>query len=275
MRDFRGLWRSAGPRSARTPPARTPSALFSQADHFRRHGRYAEAAQMVARGLMIDPVSVTGHLLAAYLHVARRTIEPAKREFRWVLSRDPAHPRALLGLARIGLEEGDIDGCRDALVRALRAYPDFPEAQALLDGLATHSRPAPAAAPAAGPRLDRLRMPGTARALFVVGADGAVMTARPATATDLAERLARALGLATAAFRRAGMGPLRRGIVEDADDRHFVRADATLTLALTLPRATQLTQGLLEVNRLWAAAQHELAVARDDAAETGSARRVS
>jgi tetratricopeptide (TPR) repeat protein len=258
------LWR---PKRARS--ARTPAALFAQANRLRREGRDAEAGQLVARGLMLDPGSLTGHLLAAYLHAARRTIEPAKQEFHWVLARDPAHPRALLGLARVALEEGDVDGCREALARALRAYPDFPEAQALLDGL---TAPAPVATPA-GLRLDRLRPPAMARALFVVGGDGSLVAARPETAADLGRRLGRAVGLAAAALRRAGFGPLRRGTVEDADERHFVRADGALTLALTLPRTTQHTQGLLETTRLWAAVQHELAVRRDDA--PASARRVS
>jgi tetratricopeptide (TPR) repeat protein len=260
---LRGLWRSRGARP-------TSAGLFGQADRLRREGHYAEAAQLVAHGLMIDSASLTGHLLAAYLHAAQRTIEPAKEEFRWVLARDPVHPRALLGLARIELEAGDLDACRQTLARALRAYPDFPEAQALLEGLTS---PTPAAPPAL--RLDRLRMPETAHALFAVGADGILIDARPATATEPGRRLARAVGLAAAALGRGGFGRLRRGMVEDEDERHFVRADATLTLALTLPRATNLTQGLLEVNRLWAAAQHELAVARDEAAARAGARRVS
>jgi len=264
---LRGLWRPAGARRARTP-----AELFSQANRLRREGRYAEAARSVAEGLAIDPASITGHLLAAYLHVAQRTGAPAKQEFQWVLARDPAHPRALLGLARLQLEEGDLDACRDALVRALRAYPDFPEARAVLDGLAARAP----ASPPAGLRLDRLRMPGPAGALFLVGHDGGLILARPASAAELGHRLARAVGLAAAALGRAGLGPLRRAVVEDAGERHFVRADATLTLALTLPRTTHLTQGLLEVNRLWAAAQHELAVAKDEAAAgTASPRRVS
>jgi tetratricopeptide (TPR) repeat protein len=260
---LRGLWR---PRGAR----RTPATLFAQADRLRREGHYAEAAPLVARGLMVEPASITGHLLAAYLHAARRTIEPAREEFRWVLARDPTHPRALLGLARVELEAGDLDGCRQTLARALRAYPDFPEARALLEGLATRS-PAPATAP----RLDRLPMPTTARALFAIGGDGALVAARPATATEPGRRLARAVGLATTALTRGGLGRLRRGVVEDENDRHFVRADAGFTLALTLPRTTPLTQGLLEVNRLWAAAQHALAVVKAEAAERAGTRRVS
>jgi tetratricopeptide (TPR) repeat protein len=252
----------------------TAAELWGQADRLRRAGRFSEAAQLVVRGLSLDPASITGHLLAAYLHVARRTVEPAKQEFRWVLERDPSHPRALLGLARIALEEGDLEGGREALVRALRAYPDFPEAQALLDSLAT--RPPPP--PLAPPRLDRLRLPASARALLALGGDGAVIAARPEAAAGAGRRIARAVRLAAAALQRAGLGALRRAIVEDAEEAHFLRADATLTLAVALPRATHVTQGLLEINRLWAAAQHELAVARDAVAgptASASARRVS
>jgi tetratricopeptide (TPR) repeat protein len=264
------LWRPATPRRPETA-----AELFGQADRLRRAGRYADAAQLVARGLSVDPASITGHLLAAYLHVARRTAEPAKAEFRWVLAREASHPRALLGLARLALEEGDVDAGREALVRALRAYPEFPEAQALLDSLATH-RPAPA--PATPPRLDRLRLPASARALLVCDQAGTVMAARPADAPERGQRIARAVALAATVLRRAGLGPLRRAIIEEAADACFLRADAVLTLALVLPRTTHITQGLLEVNRLWAAAQHELAIARDQAIEPSapvSTRRVS
>lgn len=250
----------------------TPAELFGHADRLRRAGRDGEAVELVLQGLSLDPASITGHLLAAYLHAARRSIEPARREFRWVLERDASHPRALLGLARLALEDGDVDSCREALVRALRAYPDFPQAQALLDGLAER-RPAP---PPGRLRLDRLRLPASARALFVLAGDGAMLAARPETAREGGYRLARAAGLAATTLQRAGFGRLRRGIVADADDLHFLRTDVTLTLAVTLPRTTHITQGLLEVNRLWATAQHELAVARDEVEATAPAgtRRV-
>jgi tetratricopeptide (TPR) repeat protein len=266
---LRRLWRPRG-----ADDLRTAAELFGHADRLRRAGRHAEAVPLVARGLRLEPTSVTGHLLAAYLHAAGRAIEPAKREFHWVLERDAVHPRALLGLARIALEEGDVHGAREGLRRALRAYPDFPEAQALLDGLAS---PPPAPAPAL-PRLDRLHPPAAARALFVLGGDGAVVTARPESVIEQARHVGRAVTLAGAALRRAGLGALRRGIVVGADEMHFLRVDATLTLVLALPRATPTTQGLLEVNRLWAAAQHELALAKDGVAATpvpASTRRVS
>jgi tetratricopeptide (TPR) repeat protein len=264
------LWR---PVTSRRPE--TAADLFGRADRLRRAGRYGDAAELVSRGLRLDPGSITGHLLAAYLHAACRTVEPAREAFQRVLARDPVHPRALLGLARLALEAGDVDGGREALVRALRAYPDFPEAQALLDGLAT--RP-PVATPTP-PRLGRLRVPVAALAVLALGGDGAVLAASPGTAAAGAPHLARTVGLAAAALQRAGLGPLRRGLVESAGERHFFRADGTLTLAVGLPRTTHITQGLLEVNRLWAAVQHEVAVASDELATTttepASARRGS
>src|SRR5262245_34765546 len=250
------LWPSGGRK-------RNPTDLFGQADRLRREGRYAEAATLVTSGLALDPNSITGHLLAAYLHAAQRTIEPAKREFQWVLGRDPVHPRALLGLARLALEEGDLVGCRGYLSSALRAYPDFPEARAVLDGLtaACPTNP-PATAPA---RLERVRLPAAARALVVVDAQGQVLADRPEV-EDAGPRLARIAGLAGAALQRAGFGPLRRAIIDDHEQTEFVRADGTHTVGVALPRTTLIPQGLLEVNRLWGAVQHELAVARDERA---------
>jgi len=254
---------------------RNPTDLFGQADRLRREGRYAEAATLVASGLALDPNSITGHLLAAYLHAAQRTVEPAKREFRWVLGRDPVHPRALLGLARLALEEGDLVGCRECLSSALRAYPDFPEARAVLDALSSAS-PANAAPSAAPARLERVRLPGPARALVVVDAQGQVLAERPEV-EDAGPRLARIAGLAGAALQRAGFGPLRRAIIDDHEQTEFVRADGTLTLGLALPRTTAIPQGLLEVNRLWGTVQHELSVTRDERAvpPSGGSRRVS
>lgn len=267
-----GLRRLLRPRVSRRPP--TAAELFGQADRLRRAGHYAEAAQLVKRGLGLDPASITGHLLAGYLHAARRTVEPARREFQWVLRRDASHPRALLGLARLALEVGDLDGGREALLRALRAFPDFPEAQALLDGLATHQP----AAELPLVRLDRLQPPTTALAMLAVAGDGRVLAATPEAAADTARDLVRTAGLATAALRRAGFGPLRRGLVESADAGHFFRTGGALTLAVWLPPTTQTRQGLLEVNRLWAAAQHQLAVATDTnaaASPPAAARRGS
>jgi tetratricopeptide (TPR) repeat protein len=223
---------------------------FRRADQFRREGRLPEAMKMVDYGLALDADNVIGHLLAAYLHAAGRAMAPAKAEFQWVLTRDPNHARALLGLARIAIEEREPAVCRELLTRALRFYPDFPEAQALLEAVtvAAVSTPPPAVA------VDHLRVPDHGRALLVARYDGtlAAPAADDAEAGARAAALARIVGVAAAALARGGFGPVRRAIVEDAEDAVFARTDGTMLVALTLPRTTATTQGLLEVNRLWA-----------------------
>jgi len=254
---LRRLWT---PRDGREPLS-VPDAL-RRAELRRREGRYAEAGALVARALEIDAGNLHAHLLAAYLHVARRATAPAKEEFHWVLGHDPNHARALLGLARIAFEERDTRTCHDLLRRALRFYSEFPEASALLELVrAREAVPAPVA-PAA-PRVERLRLPGTGRALIIGRTDGGLIASQPVTddAKDVAEALARTLQVATAALRRAGVGPLHRAIVEDRRDAVFTRTDGELIVSLALPRATDPTQGLLDVNRLWSATQHELGLA--------------
>lgn len=240
---------------------------FRLAEKYRREGRYAEAVEMVAYGLALDPNNLTGHLLSAYLHSASRAMARAKAEFGWVLERDPNHARALLGLARIALEEGDVGACRACLRKALRAYPDFPEAQALLDALGSGALASTPPPRTAAHGLDRLRMPANARALVLARGDGAVIAARPPEARDdeASGHAARTLAMAGAALARSGFGTLRRAIVEDQSESVFVRTDGQVVLALVLPRTTELTQGLLEVNRLWAGAQHELGLVADAA----------
>jgi tetratricopeptide (TPR) repeat protein len=243
---------------------RTPSTVeaFQRAERYRRTGHYAEAVELVTYGLTLEPNNVTGHMLAGYLHHAARTLDAARDEFRWVLERDPHHPRALLGLARLALEEGNLVGCHDLLARALRDYPDFPEAKALLDGVATAPPPAPAPARAAV-HFERLRLPSAGRALLIARHDGTVLTARPGGPQDseTSGRLAQVLRLGAATLARAGCGPLHRAVLEDDADALFVRTDGTLFVSLAVPRTLDVTQGLLEVNRLWAGALHELGLA--------------
>src|SRR5205814_8164913 len=107
------------------------AALFRRADRYRNEGRFEEAAQLVAQGRQQDPDSRVGHLLSAYLHVATRQTDRAKTDFQRVLALDPFHPRALLGLAKICLEEQDVEGSKALLDRVLQYYTDFAEAQAL------------------------------------------------------------------------------------------------------------------------------------------------
>jgi predicted regulator of Ras-like GTPase activity (Roadblock/LC7/MglB family) len=254
----------------------TVAEALRHAEQRRREGRYIEAGELVARVLELDPQNLHAHLLAGYLHAARRAPTPAKAEFRWVLGHDANHPRALVGLARIALEENDARVCHDLLRRALRYYPDFPEAAALLDAL--HAREASAArtppAPAAA-RMDRLRLPGGGRALIVGRVDGGLIASLPTTddAKEVAEAVARVLRLAAGTLGRAGLGAPHRAIVDDDHDAVFIRTDGELVVSLALPRATDPTQGLLDVNRLWAATLHELGLA--DAPPTSPATPVS
>jgi predicted regulator of Ras-like GTPase activity (Roadblock/LC7/MglB family) len=243
---------------------------FRRADQFRREGRLPEATKMVAHGLRLDPDNVTGHLLAAYLHAAGRAMAPAKTEFQWVLTRDPNHARALLGLARIALEEGELASCRDLLARALRFYPDFPEARALLDAAATPRAATPSAAVTM--TVDRLRMPEHGRSLVVARTDGALVATGPGDVDHAARAaaVARLLGVAAAALTRCGFGAVRRAVVEDADDAVFTRTDGTMLVVLTLPRTTATTQGLLEVNRLWAGVRQVDAAASSSAPGTAA-----
>lgn len=254
---LRRLW------TTRRAPLTVARAL-RRAEQRRREGRYTEAGALVARVLELDPDNLHAHLLAGYLHAARRAPAPAKAEFRWVLGHDANHPRALMALARIALEENDAAVCHDLLRRALRCYPDFPEAAALLDVLRARETSAAAGAPLpTSARFDRLRLPGGARALVVARAGGALVAAVPTAddATDVAEAVARALRLAGGALGRAGLGALHRAIVDDERGSVFIRTDVGLIVALTLPRATDPRRGLLDVNRAWAAALHELGLA--------------
>jgi len=265
---LRRLWT---PRGGRAPL--TVAAALRRAEQRRREGRYTEASLLVERGLELDPGNITAHLLAAYLHAARRATAPAKEEFRWVLGRDPNHARALLGLARIALEEGDARMCHDLLRRALRFYPDFPEAAALMEALHARETVPSAAESAAAPRVERLRLPGTGRALIVARADGSLLASQPVAddAKDVAEAQARTLRLAATALTRAGLGPLHRAIVEDGSDAVFTRTDGELLVSLGLPRATDPSQGLLDVNRLWSATLHQLGLAAGPPATARSA----
>ncbi len=258
MTILRRLWT---PRDGRESLS-VPDAL-RRAELRRREGRYAEAGALVARALEIDAGNLHAHLLAAYLHVARRAPAPAKEEFHWVLGHDPNHARALLGLARIAFEERDTRTCHDLLRRALRFYPEFPEASALLELVRAREAAPPAPVAPAVPRVERLRLPGTGRALIIGRTDGGLIASQPVTddAKDVSEALARMLHVATAALRRAALGPLHRAIVEDRRDAVFTRTDGELIVSLALPRATDPTQGLLDVNRLWSATQHELGLA--------------
>ncbi len=247
-------------RSLRRP--RTTGGLIRQAELYRREGRYAEAGQLVTRALHLSPRHVLAHLLRAYLHVACRETSAAKTAFAQVLALDAHQPRALLGLGRIAIEEGDVWSARTFLERALKLYPEFPEAAALLDivvdapvrPLEPH-RPSPSAvSPTPALRLT----PAGGRDLVLARADGTIVVAeaeaerRDALAADLAQ----IFRIAATTAARCGLGAVESGVIETADERTFARTDGTLVLGVTFPRAVELGFGLLAVDNLWADSIH-------------------
>lgn len=233
---------------------RSAAAIFRLADQYRHEGRYEDAAELITEGLRVSPNIAVGHLLDAYLHVVFREMPAAKASFRRVLSLDPYHPRALFGLARIALEEGDIEGCRPFLDRAIQYFPDFPEAKALQEMVATWTAPAAAASTSLGAiSTERLRMPTGARDLVLTHADGTLVFAQGGEERQkqLALHLTQVYRIASATLARAGLGALRRGVVEGASETSFLRSDGGVILGVTLAREIEVGAGLVQVGRLW------------------------
>jgi tetratricopeptide (TPR) repeat protein len=233
---------------------RSAASLFRLADQYRHEGRYEDAAELIAEGLRIAPNIAVGHLLDAYLHVVFREMAAAKTSFRRVLSLDPYHPRALFGLARIALEEGDIQGCRPFLDRAIQYFPDFPEAKALQEMVATWTAPAAVASTTIGTiSTERLRLPSGARDVVLTHADGTLAFAQGGEERQkqLGLHMTQVYRIASATLARAGLGALRRGVIEGASETTFLRSDGGVILAVTLAREVEVGAGLVQVGRLW------------------------
>jgi tetratricopeptide (TPR) repeat protein len=242
--------------SQRVPTAAT---LFRQADQCRQDGRYEESRRLIAEGLALQPNSGTGHLLAAYLQLVDRDMRAAWTSFQRVLELDPYHPRALLGLARIAFEEGDVEGSKGFLSRALQYYQDFPDAQALRDMLESWTPVKAAAAPPPVSPLERLDLHAEARDMVLARADGSLVLAR--TAADrqraLSLHVAQVNRIASSALARSGLGTLRRAAVDGEHTLTVMRADGGDVLALTLPRTLDLDLAHAELDRVW----HALGIA--------------
>ncbi len=232
---------------------RSPAFLFRLADQYRHEGRYEEAAELITEGLRVAPNIAVGHLLDAYLHVVFREMPAAKTSFRRVLALDPYHPRALFGLARIALEEGDIEGCRPFLDRAIQYFPDFPEAKALQEMVATWSAPATAPSAMGTVNTERLRLPQNARDLILTHTDGSLVFAQGGEERQrqLALHMTQVYRIASATLARAGLGTMRRGAIESASEMTFVRSDGGVILGMALPRDTEVGAGLVQVGRVW------------------------
>jgi tetratricopeptide (TPR) repeat protein len=244
------------------PP--NPATLFRRANLYRQEGRFEEAAELVSQGLRLAPSNGVGHLLSAYLHLAFRQIGPAKSEFQSVLNLDPYHPRALLGLAKIALEERDLATCRPFLDKALQYYPDFPEARALQEMVASWSlTPEPQGQRPVyeGPPI-QLEKPAGGREFVLTQADGTLVFSQQddKDAEDLAAHVTQVYRIASATLQRAGLGALRRGIVQAATETTFFRSNDKLILALSFPQDVKVGFGLLETDKLWINSLRELGI---------------
>jgi tetratricopeptide (TPR) repeat protein len=245
------------------PP--NPATLFRRANLYRQEGRFEEAAELVSQGLRLAPSNGVGHLLSAYLHLAFRQIGPAKSEFQSVLNLDPYHPRALLGLAKIALEERDLATCRPFLDKALQYYPDFPEARALQEMVASWSlipEPQGQRPVYEGPPI-QLEKPAGGREFVLTQADGTLVFSQQddnKDAEDLAGHVTQVYRIASATLQRAGLGALRRGIVQAATETTFFRSNDKLILALSFPQDVKVGFGLLETDKLWINSLRELGI---------------
>jgi tetratricopeptide (TPR) repeat protein len=256
--------RDAITRFTRPPNAAT---LFRRADLYRQEGRFEEATELVGQGLRLAPNNGVGHLLSAYLHLAFRQVEPAKSEFQSVLTLDPYHPRALLGLAKIALEERNLVACRPFLDRALQYYPDFPEAKALQDMISSWNMTpaAPGQRPVyAGPpiQVEKLRPPAGGREFVLTQPDGTLVFPQRGDkdVADLADHVTQVYRIASATLQRAGLGALRRGIVQAVTETTYFRSNDRLILALSFPEEVKVGVGLLETDKLWTNSLRELGV---------------
>jgi tetratricopeptide (TPR) repeat protein len=236
--------------------APTAASLFRQADQLRQDGRYEESRRLIAEGLALQPNSGTGHLLAAYLQLVDRDMSAARASFQRVLELDPYHPRALLGLARLAFEEGDVESSKSFLGRALQYYQDFPDAQALRDMLEswTPVKPAMAAPPPASP-LERLDLHAEARDMVLARADGSLVLARASADRQraLSLHVAQVNRIASSALARSGLGALRRAVVDGEHTLTVMRAHEGDVLALTLPQTLEPDVAHAELDRVWRA----------------------
>jgi tetratricopeptide (TPR) repeat protein len=200
---------------------------------------------------------VFGHLLTGYIHAASRRSDEARAAFETVLGIDPYQPRALLGLARIAFERGEGGTCRELLERALRVYPDFPEARALLGVVVSVGAPRTGAEPAApggaAAPLERLSLPVGSRECLLVDSTGRVLFSHGAARdpSDAAVHLRRIARIASATLDRARLGALRSAVIESGDAATFLRCDDRLLLSLGLPRDVASGMGQHHADHLW------------------------
>jgi len=240
----------------------TVMAMFRQAGRYRDAGRFEEAVELVERGLRADANNIVGHLMAGSLHAVFRDMDRAKAEFERVLTLDPVQPRALLGLARIAMEQDENARSAELLRCALGRYPDFPEAAALLAVVTTAApaRPSRPSSPAPVVQPDRLRVPSESRETVIARSDSTLVFAQPRgpRSGELATRTAHLQRLAAALVARAGLGALHHAIIEGAAETTYLRTDGDAMLSLTFGRDIETAAALTHLERVWTNCRAEL-----------------
>lgn len=248
----------------RKRPQPVSALVLRRAQHLRDEGRYRRAVGLVDEALLHDPDNLVGHLLAASLHMVLRETSQARTSFERVLALEPTQPRALLGLARVELEEGNAAVCCTLLNSALERYPDFPEAGALLEvarGLLATADARRDVMPDGTVTAGRLRLPIDSREALFVRADATVVVAEPhgPRTEEVAAQAVKLSKVATAMLGRAGLGPLRHAVIEGAAETTYLRSDDAAVLTLSFDRDVKSATALEHLERVWQRCRSELA----------------
>jgi tetratricopeptide (TPR) repeat protein len=177
----------------------------------------------------------------------------ARAEFDRVLALDPHHARALLGLARIHIQEQDLETTVAILDRALRCYPDFSEAQALRETLHGFSGRTPTDRQT--PTRDHptaASTPPRERDVLALRTDGHLVLTRTHAdrSRQLAQHLLQVYRTASATLSRAGLGSLRGGAIDTGSCMTFLLKDADLVFSATLDGNVEIGAGFAQVGRL-------------------------
>ncbi|MEK6606377.1 MAG: tetratricopeptide repeat protein [Myxococcota bacterium] len=116
----------------------------------RAAGGFQDASDTLRDATRADPSFFQAQLEWGDLFLEKYAAGPAEPSFAAVLAKDPQNPDALVGMARVKLEQSyDAAAAEDHLTRALRVNPRHADAHALRAAIALDAEDHPAAAAAA------------------------------------------------------------------------------------------------------------------------------
>ncbi|HWP76674.1 MAG TPA: hypothetical protein VNU03_19290, partial [Methylomirabilota bacterium] len=98
-----------------------------------------------------------------------------------------------------------------------------------------------------------LRLPQGAHDLILTHADGTLVFAQGSEDRQrhLSMHMTQVYRIASATLARAGLGAMRRGVIEGSSEMTFLRSDGGVILGVALPREIEVGGGLVQVGRLW------------------------